>query len=317
MSEVTKKRIGILRGGSGEHYHFSLKKGGDFIAHVLENLSEKYTPVDILVDKDYLWHVNGLPIRAGDLMHKVDVVWNFSHPSFSNILESLSIPHISESSFLSTFQNNRQMFRDHVKNIGLEIPRSIILPVYQKDFDGPREKYSIKKAKEVFEKFGSPWIVKPAWSELRGRSVAPELNMAVHLAKTFPELVRSIEDGLDHNVSMLVEELIPGKIASIHSVSHFRNQEFYTFPFGSMFGNFSSAEKDKLISLARDLYRHIGAKHYLKMDFVLHPRGRVYLLNIESHPNLKENSHFHEACKSASVKMHEVLDHILGRAFSH
>ena len=55
-----------------------------------------------------------------------------------------------------------------MKSVGVQMPRSMVLPVYQKDFDGPRERYAIKKAKEVHEKFGAPWMVKsllpiPIW----------------------------------------------------------------------------------------------------------------------------------------------------------
>src|SRR5471030_1189810 len=94
MDSKTKKRIGILRGGTGEHYNTSLKKGGELIAFILENLGDKYKPIDILVDKDYMWHINGVPVVPGELKGRVDLVWNVSHPSFSNIVESLYIPHV-------------------------------------------------------------------------------------------------------------------------------------------------------------------------------------------------------------------------------
>src|SRR3989344_7235530 len=131
MQSVTKKRVGILRGGTGEHYHSSLQKGGDIISYLRENLSHKYAPVDILIDKDYIWHYAGKPVSPSDLAHKVDVVWNTSHPSFSNILNSLSIPNIGTSSFLGALQSNRDMLNGYVKNIGLNMPRHIVLPLYQ------------------------------------------------------------------------------------------------------------------------------------------------------------------------------------------
>lgn len=303
MSEVkTKKRIGILRGGTGKHYASSLKKGGEIILHISENLGGKYKPIDILIDKDYIWHCGGIPVNPGDLVHKVDIIWNTSHPSFSSILDSLSIPNISASSFSSALENSKDMLREHMKQIGVQVPRSVVLPVYQKDFDGPRERYAIKKAKEVFEKFSAPWIVK---------SFTEDSNMGMHVAKTFPELVDSIEDGVRHNKSILVEEFIAGKIATVHSVPQFRNQDIYTFPLGNSFGSFSPAEKEKLNNLAKDLHQHIGARHYLKSDFVLTPRGKVYLLQIDGMPDLKPDSHFSQVCESVGVKTHHVIEHIL------
>src|SRR3990167_1415738 len=316
---MTKKRVGILRGGTGEHYHSSLQKGGDIISHVMEKLSHKYAPVDILIDKDHVWHCSGKPVTPSDLVHKVDVVWNLSHPSFSNILSSLSIPNIGASPFLGTLQTSRDMLKGFVKNIGLDMPRHIVLPVYQKDFDGAREKYAIKKAKQIFEKFGSPWIVKSFMSDsnmgpVRGRegSQRPSASngMGIHLAKTFPELVNAIEDGVRHNKSILIEEFILGKTVSTHSLREWRGEDIYVFPPE----DFSKKEKENLSSLARELHSHIGAEYYLKVDFILHPRGRAYVVGFSFLPDVKKNSHFSRACQSVGAKAHHVMEHILEKA---
>jgi hypothetical protein len=299
------KKVGILRGGAGEHYASSLRKGGEIISHIFENLSEKWMPVDILIDREGIWHINGIPISPADLMHRVDVVWNMAHPGASVILDNFSIPNVSHGSFSSALENSKEILREHMGKIGVQMPRSVILPLYQKDFDGPRERYAIKKAKEVFEKFPSPWIVK---------SFMPDSNMGIHLAKTFNELAGAIEDGVKHEKSILIEEFIAGKVASVHSVPHFRGQDIYTFPLGNSFGIFSADEKEKLTALAKDLHTHIGAKHYLKSDFVLSPRGKVYLLGIESTPDLKKDSHFSQVCESVGAETHQVIEHILEQA---
>lgn len=317
MADVKKgtKRVGVLRGGTGKHYASSLKKGGEIISHVSENLGDKYKICDILIDKDHIWHMNGVPISPGDLAQKVDLVWNVSHPSLSNILNSLSIPNIGVSSFTHVLENNKEILREHMKEIGLQMPRAIALPLYQKDFDGPREKYAIKKAKEVFEKFSSPWIV---------RSFTEESDMGIHLAKTFPELVNAIEDGVKHQThaksgqaSILVEESIAGKIASIHSLPGFRGEDVYTFPIVATLARpqdlLSSSEKKILTDVVKNLHQHIGAKHYLKSDFILSPRGKIYLLQIESTPDLRSDSHFYQVCQSIGAKMRDVVEHILER----
>lgn len=302
MLSNTKKRIGIIRGGAGREYLYSLQKGGDIISHISKHLGDKYKTFDILIDKNHIWHFNGVPINPGDLMNRIDVAWNTSHPSFSNILDSLSIPHVSTPSFPATLQNSKELLREHMTTLGVPMPRSVVLPIYQKDFDGPRDKYAIKKGKEVFEKFAAPWIVK---------SFTPDSSMGVHLAKTFPELVNAIEDGVKHEKSILVEEFITGKISSIHTVPHFRGEDIYTFPLGNSFGSFLAEEKEKLFTLAKSLHNHIGAKHYLKSDFILSPKGKIYLLEIQSTPDLKPGSHFSEVCELIGAKPHNIIEHIL------
>lgn len=303
MSEIKTKKVGILRGGMGKHYKTSLQKGGEIISYISENLRDKYKVIDILIDKDNIWHCGGLPINPADLIHKVDLVWNTTHPNFSNILENLSIPNIGRGSFFSTFETSKELLRKHIKEIDVQMPRSMILPIYQEDFDGPRERYAIKKAKEIHAKFGAPWIVK---------SYTLDSNMGIHLAKTFPQLVDAIEDGMKHQNSILVEEFIAGKVASIHSLYNFRNEKIYTFPLGNSFGVFSTEEKTKLAFLAKDLHKHVGAKHYLKLDFILTKNGKVYLLQIDGIPDLKQDSHFSQVCISVGAEVHHVVEHILG-----
>ena len=238
MQEVSIKRIGILRGGNGEHYTSSLKKGGNIISYISKHLSDKYKTLDLLIDKEGTWHVNGLPIdNPGELLHKVDVVWNTSHSNLSQVLDIFHIPKVSSSPFASALETSKQMLKEHMQKLDVDMPRSLVIPFYQEDFDGPRARYAIKKAKEVHAKFGAPWIVK---------SFTPEASMAIHLAQTFNELVGAIEDGANHNKSILVEEFISGKVAALHSVPNFRNEDIYTFPFGNSFGNFTVEEKEKL-----------------------------------------------------------------------
>ena len=38
MEKENKIRVGILRGGEGEHHFISLRKGGDIISHIFENI---------------------------------------------------------------------------------------------------------------------------------------------------------------------------------------------------------------------------------------------------------------------------------------
>jgi D-alanine-D-alanine ligase-like ATP-grasp enzyme len=299
------KRVGILRGGTGENYDSSLKEGGNLIAHIFEHLSEDWKPVDILVDLEGKWHLAGIPILPAELGDKVDIVWNTSEPSFSQVIKSLQLPHLGISSLSSLLANNQDALREHVKEIGLKMPRSIVLPVYQTDFDGPKELYAVKKAKEIHNKFPAPWMVK---------SFTPDSSMGIHLAKTFPELVRSIEDGVAHNKSILVEEFITGKVASIHTLPGFRNEALYTFPLGASFGNFSKVEKDQLTNIAKRLHQHLDAGHYLKSDYVLAPKGSIYLINIDLAPDLKPESHLSQVAESVGAKVHHIVKHILNKA---
>lgn len=298
------KRIGILRGGIGNNHAISVRKGGDIISHIFENLSDKYKVVDIFIDKNGNWHANGLPIMPADLVRKVDVVWNTSkHSGLSAVLNDLSVSSVGNSSFLKSLENNREILEAYIKSIGIKMPRSIVLPLYQKDFDGPENRYAIKKAKEVFEKFSAPWVVK---------SFTPDSSMGIHLAKTFGELAEAIEDGVNHNKSILIEEFITGKPSTVHSISGFRGEDIYVLPPQ----NFSTDEKEKIVVFAKDLHKHLATKHYLKSDFILHPKRGFFLTSIESSPDLRQGSHFEQSCQYIGAEMHHILEHILEKALN-
>jgi len=299
----SKKRIGILRGGIEGDYHASLREGGEIISHIFEHLNDKWKVVDIFIDKEGIWHVGGLKIDIPDLHQRVDLVWNVAHPGLGNLLDKLSIPNINVSSFSSLLRDNHEMLRSHLKEIGLVMPRKIVLPVYQADIDGGMEMYALKKAKEVWQKFPAPWVV---------RSFTEDATMGIHIAKTFPQLMDSILDGMFHKKSILVEEFIIGEEISTHSVKGFRNQDVYVFPVGKT----SSVHKEKLEQLSRDLHQHLGINHYLKSDFVVHSKKGIFITNISFLPDLKQGSDFEQATDSVGAKMHHVIEHLLDRALS-
>jgi len=296
----TKIRIGIIRGGKGDNFEFSLKEGGDLISFINNNLSNKYQAVDIFIDRENIPHINGLPVNLNDVFHKSDVIWN-TYTNFSHILDSFSIKHISNSAFSNVMSNNRSMLEEHMKSVGVKMPRHFVILAYQYDFDGDINKFAFKKAKEVFEKFGSPWIV---------HTFGKDMNTAIHIAKTFGQLVYAISEIAQSGKSILVEELITGKVASVHTIPKFRNEEIYAMNSG----NLSLDEKQKLLNVAKDLHTDIDAKHYLKSSFVIHPRGHIYLVNVELKPDFKEYSDLHQSCKDRGVKISSIFEHIVDKA---
>lgn len=302
-----KKRIGIIRGGTEGDYYASLNEGGDIILHIFENLSKKWDVVDIFIDKNGIWHLGGIAMDIPKILYKVDLVWNTAHHNLSYVLNGLAIPNINISSFSFLLKNNTDVLEEHVKVLDLKMPKKIVLPLYQEDFDGPLDLYIVKKSREILEKFSAPWIVK---------TFTPDTNMGIHLAKTFPELMNAIEDGIKHGKAILIEEFIYGKNVDMHSVSGFRGEDIYVFsPSSSTVGQarFPRDETEKIIQITKDLHEHLGVEHYLKSSFVLHPQRGVFVIDVSFSPDLKEDSHFHQACEFVGAKAYHVVEHILER----
>ena len=299
---MAKKKVGILRGGNKENYADSLRVGGELILHIHENLSDKWKPVDILIDTEGVWHADGLPIKPVELVNKVDLVWNTSHPNFSVILKSFDIPNIGVDAFAFLLRDNRSILQEHMKEIRVKMPRHFVIPAYQPDFDGAYDRFILKKAKEVHEKFSPPWVVK---------SLTNDSDIGIHIANTYPELIDAIADIVDHDKSILVEELISGKEVSMHSVSGFRGQEIYNLP---AVGNFSTQDKENLNEISKNIHKHLNISNYLNSNFVLHPKRGLFLKEINFFPDVKNDSHFHQTSLYIGSSPKQIIDHILEQA---
>ncbi len=293
-----QKRIGILRGGESALHDVSVREGALCISFVLENMFPKWKPVDIYIDREGVWYLNGVPVIPSDIVNKVDLVWNLSTPEYSQILKSLTIPIIGHDAFLGLIQQPEHFSNFAAKN-NIKSVRNIIFPVYQSDFDGRVDQYVSNKAREVWQKFSPPWIVRP---------YNTDRNVSLKVAKTFPMLLESIDELVRRGDSILVEELIPGKVVSAHVVPDFRGDKNYHFPILSPYP--LSLDEKKLLKNTIDLIRKHIDHHYLKIDFIIHPRTGVHVLGFSLSPDLRENSHLEETCKEAGVRLSHVLGHI-------
>ncbi len=330
-------KVGVIRGGVSPEYDISLATGGNVLSHLRGDiLSKKYEPFDLLVDKEGVCHLNGLPISQEKLARSVDVVFNALHGDFGEdgklqqVLENWSIPYTGSESVPSAVGYNKVLAKEQFAQLGIKTPKHFLIPLYQEDFDGPLEFYARKKAREVFEKLSPPWILKP----LTGGS-----SLGIRVCKTLPELAQAFESMENKNVSILAEELIAGKEATVGVIEKFRGKDLYALPaieirppIGSRFfdyeakysgkseeicpGNFSEVEKRELERLALAIHTGLGLGHYSRSDFIVVPNRGIYALEVNTLPGLTEESLIPKALFSIGSNMSEFIDHILELAIS-
>ncbi len=330
-------RVGVIRGGTSPEYDVSLASGGAVLAHLRgEKLSGAYKPVDILIDKNGAWHMNGIPTTLEKISLATDVVVNALHGDFGEdgkvqqMLEAWGIPYTGSGPFASAIGYNKALSKEKFASLGIQTPKHILYPAYQEDFDGPRELYAQKKAKEVWERLPPPWIVKP----LTGGS-----SVGIHACKTFPELVRAFTVGVGQDVSILVEEMIEGREATVGVIEKFRGADVYAMPpieirvpkdkkyFDSESkyqpdaghvspGRFSRQEKEELERLAKLIHSELGMQHYSRSDFIVHPRRGIYMLEVNTLPGLTDESLIPSHLHTIGSNMPEFLSHIIELARS-
>lgn len=325
-------RVGVLRGGNDTRYKNSLDNGAAILSCLRgDNLARKYFAVDIFIDEEGVWHINGIPMTMEKVRERVDVVLNALLGSYAEsgdiqkLLEEAEIPYVGSDSISSRISQNKFLSKQEFEKLGIKTPKHVLFPAYQEDFDEPKSRYPQIKAREVWEKISPPWIVKP----LTGGS-----SMGVHVCQTFQELAEAIEEGMNEKVSVLVEEFIKGKEATVGVVNNFRNKDIYVFPpseirlpkgsnhFDSEMKNsnnlpvvcpgaFREEDKKELERLAGLIHKSFNLKHFSKSDFIVHPKRGIYVLEVNTQSEFMNNSIINHALESVGSNLSELLDHLI------
>ncbi|MFA6515242.1 MAG: D-alanine--D-alanine ligase [Candidatus Paceibacterota bacterium] len=325
-------KVGVIRGGISGEYEVSLASGAQVLSHLRSDiLKDKYHAIDIFIDRDGVWHTNGIPTTIDKIARKVDVIVNALHGDYGEDgkvqqeLEQWNIPYTGSGPFASAIGYNKYLAKQEFEKLGIKTPKHILFPVYQDDFDGPKDRYAEKKAREVWEKMAPPWIVKP----LTGGS-----SMGVHVCKTFQDLVDAFEEGMDQKVSVLVEEFIKGKEATVGVINNFRGKNVYTLPpieiripkTSTFFdndvkyngqsqeicpGNFTEEEKKELESLTALIHTGLNLSHYSRSDFIIHPKKGIYALEVNTLPGLTGESLMPKALTAVGSNLPEFIEHII------
>ncbi|MDP2593214.1 MAG: D-alanine--D-alanine ligase [bacterium] len=325
---MTKPKIGVLRGGPSSEYEVSIKSGQT----VLSRLPESFHPVDILIDRKGVWHMEGLPKSPEEILRQLDVVVNALHGQYGEdgkvqeILEDFQIPFTGSGRLSSALAMNKLLTKQTLKK---RLPNEGFVfktPHYRKvniEESGPN------LAREIFSTFPMPVIIKP---------VSLGSSVGVELADTLSGLETSLTKVFQVSEDVLIEEFIHGKEATCGVIDNFRGQKTYSlmpveikissksglFDYDSKYsdklhelacpGNFSREESDTLQEIARFAHETLGLRHYSRSDFIVHPRRGVYFLEVNTLPGLTKESLLPKSLDAVGVSVSEFLEHIINEA---
>jgi D-alanine-D-alanine ligase len=324
-------KVGVIRGGISSEYDVSLKTGSNVLSHLRsEKLNKTYKAIDILIDKESVWHINGKPISIADVFHSVDVIFNALHGDYGEdgkvqqMLDGWKISYTGSGAFASALGYNKVLAKEQFALLGIKTPSHIVVPKYKKE-DGPIKSYSKNVAQQIHSQIPPPWIIKP----LSGGS-----SVGMKMARTYPELINAFEDGVNKEVDVLVEEMIEGKEATVGVVNDFRNKKVYVLPsteirvykgkdffdFEAKYegmseeicpGNFTRKEKDELERLASLIHTGLNLSHYSRSDFIIHPRKGIYALEVNTLPGLTDESLIPKMLKAVGADVPSFIDHLI------
>lgn len=317
---MAKLKVAVLRGGPSHEYEVSLKTGHNVLSLLREN-PDSYDPVDVFISKDGAWHHNGIADDPHKILRRADVAWNALHGSYGedgqvqHLLESLKVPFTGSGALASALSMNKEAAKKIYRKHGLLTPQHEVL----------REDFGHDHLVHVFRNYLHPVIVKPISS---GSSVG------VRLARTFQELEEAVRHALNYSNKVLIEEFIRGKEGSCGVVEGFRDEKLYAllpieirkprgediFGYGSKYsegvkeicpGNFRSEESEAISEMAKQAHRALGLRHYSRSDFIITPKGKVYILETNSLPGFTQESLLPKSLGATGWHPKGFVDHIL------
>ncbi len=329
-------KVGVIRGGVGSQYEVSLKTGSNILSHLRgDKLNSKYKAIDILIDKEGIWHINGKPVTILDVFNSIDVIFNALHGDFgedgkvAQVFDQWKIPYTGSTAFASALSYNKFLAKKQFELLNIKTPEYLIAPRYKSE-SGPQEHYAKEVAKQVHTKIPSPWIIKP----LSGGS-----SLDVVVCKTYLELINFFQSGLYLDKDILIEEYIEGKEAVVCVVDNFRDKDIYVLPSVEVRlpkdrkfydynlkhldileevcpGNFKREEKEELEKLASQIHKEFNLSHYSKSDFIIHPKKGIYVLEVNTLPSLTSTSQIPKMLTAVGSDTATFIDHILKLALN-
>ena len=291
----SKIRVAVLRGGPSEEYDVSLKTGAHVLS-LLREMPEKYDPIDIFISRDGEWHSSGLVEEPHRALRHANVVWNALHGQYGEDgqvqreLEKLKIPFTGSSSLSSALAINKDM----AKKIFIE--HSILVPKHEVLVESD---FSDEKLIYIFQNYLHPVIIKPS----RGSG-----GIGVTLAKSFNELKEKVKNIFKHSPKAIVEEYIKGKDATCAVVENARGEKMYALiPDGDL----SAAHKKEVERLTKLSHQILGLRHYSSSDFVVTPKGKIYLIETNAQPKFHPESSLHQSLHAVGWHPRDFVDHVL------
>ncbi len=314
-------RVAVLRGGPSSEYEVSLKSGGT----VLKSLPPQYKGSDILIDRKGVWHLGGVASQPHHILNQHDVVFNALHGEYGEdgtvqkLLESFSVPYTGSRRVASAIGIHKVLSKEAFLRAGILTPRHRIISLERKVGD---------QIFEVFRTFSMPAVIKPT---KLGSSVG------ITIARDFASLEKGIRDVLFRAPEVMIEEFVSGKEVTCGVVENFRGSSIYPlfpveivppgtcdfFDYHAKYSGesheicparLSSYERETIQDLAVAAHRAIGARHYSRSDFIITPRGNIYILEINTLPGLTTESLLPKSIHAVGSTLSHFFDHVLTSA---
>ena len=321
-----KIRVGVLRGGPSNEYEVSLNSGASVLGALRKHFEDTYLPRDIFIDREGIWHMDGVAIEPDRALHQIDLAWNALHGAYGedgkvqSFFEAHGVPITGSGSLASAVGMNKSLTKKILKDHGIKVAHGE--EVASKRLN-ESESAADELTREFFQTLILPVVVKPNAS---GSSVG------VSIVRDYRDLPAALREAAKHSDSVMIEQFIPGIEATCGVIEGFRGHELYALPpveIRSSTGffdyeakyqgkseeivpaTFADKTKKAIEELAQKIHRALGLRHYSRSDFIIHPRRGIYVLEVNTLPGMTGESLMPKALRAVGSDVHELVGHVL------
>lgn len=290
-----KIRVAVLRGGPSAAYEESLKTGA-YVLSLLREMPEKYEPLDVFVDRDGRWHYRGVEHDPHQALSDVDAVWNALHGEYGEdgsvqqTLEGLRKSFVGPGIAAAAFANNKDVAKSLYKKHALATPAHAVVSL---------DDFSDERLVKIFRTLVHPVVVKPA-TGVRA--------LGVRMARTFHELKEAVKKTFEHSPKAIVEEYVGGKVSSCVVIENGKGERLYTL---IPSGRHPVEVNKKIEEMARVAHEALGQRHFSSSDFIISPRGQIFIIETNSVPPLYEDSHLYHSLHATGWQPKDFVEHCL------
>ena len=307
-------RVGVIRGGSNTSgYQKSISDGSIILRALREH--DNYEPYDILIDRDEVWHLDGVPIMPSNLTSLVDIVISTiiyplnQNGYVENIMKVLGIKciHVPNDALLGYIPDS---LRKEIQSVGIRLPE--FLEINPHDNDLP---------KKIHQKFSPPY-------SLVSKDLIGRVNHISHV-NNINELFDLLNNEDFSSHKYILEEYIPGDKWAVTVMPNFRKSVWYTlhpFYLGTINPAFRSGAKlsrsaegrfaSPAVRESLDLYSKLASgtiNPSVPTTFVFHhiENKKPVLFRIINRHILTDDEELLSALRESVVSEGEYLDRII------
>lgn len=295
------KHVVVLMGGLSSEKEVSVSSGNN-VCKALDNLGYKYTILNPTQNV-----ANEISIL------KPDVVFNALHGTFGEdgsipgILESLRIPYTHSGILASSIGFNKEMTKNILSFHGVRMPKSIIAHI----------KDAVTK-----DLMPRPYVIKPLQqgSTVGVYIVHPETKLDID-PKTWAYgdmvMVEQFIPGLELSTAVLGNkslgtlEIIPKGGFNDYAAKYTPGLSEHVFP-----AQIPQEALDECDKFAETAHNVLGCRSISRSDFRYDAKGdgKVYFLEINTHPGLTNTSIVPDILKGKKMTMEQLVDKLINEA---